>query len=83
MRGALWGSVCLPFRSYDFSVSKDLRGFVLGDTNERTIPAFNIAIAAPFLATDELSINYSGIGGSHESEDDHWWDGKGKTPIRW
>ena len=56
---------------------------MLGDTNERTIPAFNIAIAAPFLATDELSINYSGIGGSHESEDDHWWDGKGKTPIRW
>ena len=52
--GPYGGSVCLPFRSYDFSVSKDLRGFVLGDTNERTIPAFNIAIAAPFLATDEI-----------------------------
>jgi hypothetical protein len=41
-------------------------------------------IAARDIEKDEqLSINYSGIGGSHKSEDDHWWDGKGKVPIRW
>jgi len=84
--GPYGGSVCLPFRSYDFSVSKDLRGFVLGDTNERTIPAFNIAIAAPFLATDEIVkvrkiINVAddghqirsgtGVGVLHHSRDRH------------
>ncbi len=41
-------------------------------------------VAARNIKKDEqLCINYSGIGGSHESEDDHWWDGKGITPIRW
>ena len=38
----------------DFLVSKDLRGFLVGDTNERTIREFNIEIAAPFLAADEI-----------------------------
>jgi len=47
------GGVCLPFRPYDFSVSKDPHGFLVGDANERAIRAFSLALTAPSLATAE------------------------------
>ena len=51
--GPCGGSVCLPFRSYDFSVSKDPHGFLVGDANERAIRAFSLALTAPSIATAE------------------------------
>jgi hypothetical protein len=35
-------------------VSKDPHGFLVGDANERAIRAFSLALAAPYLATDEI-----------------------------